>query len=265
MLLSSLFLLGKQPAVWAARASRSSRVLFRSSGDGKPSSSGSGSSSSSNNANHNNSSSSGDSGAKRSFYERASGYLNDAVYVVTDVACVLSVFHVVTNYFVDFTLCTGPSMLPTVNTDGDIAVIDIFSYTLSGRKYERGDVIVSVCPYDANKRVCKRITATAGDAIPGLSERGGGGFSPFRVKWFDAPAEPRAVEAGREAVSLYSDAPPPRVPQGHVWLEGDNPDNSLDSRYYGPVPLALLRGRIVAKASLSGGVTLIGPRKAGAL
>lgn len=34
-----------------------------------------------------------------------------------------------------------------------------------------------------------------------------------------------------------------QIPTGHVWLEGDNSLNSQDSRYYGPVPYALLVGR----------------------
>ena len=37
------------------------------------------------------------------------------------------------------------------------------------------------------------------------------------------------------------------VPAGHVWLQGDNPANSTDSRHYGPVPLALVQGRVVLK------------------
>merc|ERR1712146_87084 len=35
------------------------------------------------------------------------------------------------------------------------------------------------------------------------------------------------------------------VPPGHIWLEGDNPYNSTDSRDYGPVPIALLKGKIM--------------------
>uniref|UniRef100_A0A7N5KCS9 Inner mitochondrial membrane peptidase subunit 1 n=1 Tax=Ailuropoda melanoleuca TaxID=9646 RepID=A0A7N5KCS9_AILME len=37
------------------------------------------------------------------------------------------------------------------------------------------------------------------------------------------------------------------VPTGHVWLEGDNLQNSTDSRYYGPIPYGLIRGRIFFK------------------
>ena len=35
-----------------------------------------------------------------------------------------------------------------------------------------------------------------------------------------------------------------RVPKGHLWLQGDNKDNSTDSRDYGPVPYALLKGKV---------------------
>jgi Signal peptidase, peptidase S26 len=35
------------------------------------------------------------------------------------------------------------------------------------------------------------------------------------------------------------------VPKGHVWVEGDNPLLSIDSRHYGPVPLELLEGKLL--------------------
>ena len=34
------------------------------------------------------------------------------------------------------------------------------------------------------------------------------------------------------------------VPSGHLWLQGDNKDNSTDSRDYGPVPYGMLRGKV---------------------
>lgn len=37
------------------------------------------------------------------------------------------------------------------------------------------------------------------------------------------------------------------VPIGHVWLEGDNKNNSQDSRNYGPVPLGLIQSRAILK------------------
>ncbi|KAL7428915.1 hypothetical protein ACHAXH_001458, partial [Discostella pseudostelligera] len=38
-----------------------------------------------------------------------------------------------------------------------------------------------------------------------------------------------------------------QVPPNHVWLEGDNPMHSTDSRHYGPIPESALRGRIIRR------------------
>ena len=50
----------------------------------------------------------------------------------------------------------------------------------------------------------------------------------------------RTLEGGSPSVTV-------RVPQGHCWLQGDNLNNSTDSRAYGPVPLALVRGRVLLR------------------
>jgi hypothetical protein len=37
------------------------------------------------------------------------------------------------------------------------------------------------------------------------------------------------------------------VPPGHAWLEGDFPLFSVDSRHYGPLPLASITGRLLMR------------------
>lgn len=38
-----------------------------------------------------------------------------------------------------------------------------------------------------------------------------------------------------------------KVPQGHCWVVGDNLAASRDSRIFGPIPLALISGKVIAK------------------
>ncbi|XP_023212459.1 mitochondrial inner membrane protease subunit 1-like [Centruroides sculpturatus] len=108
----------------------------------------------------------------------------------------------------DFVICSGPSMEPTIYSN-DVIVTEHIS--IFRQKIKRGDVIVSRSPSNPNQYICKRVVGLPGEKIKrGL-------FTEFTI------------------------------PVGHVWLEGDNKENSTDSRTYGPVPMGLLRGRAVCK------------------
>lgn len=43
-----------------------------------------------------------------------------------------------------------------------------------------------------------------------------------------------------------------QVPEGHCWIVGDNLVWSRDSRIFGPVPLALVTGKVLAKVTFKG-------------
>ena len=38
-----------------------------------------------------------------------------------------------------------------------------------------------------------------------------------------------------------------QVPEGHCWVSGDNLPESRDSRTYGPLPVGLIKGKVIAK------------------
>jgi signal peptidase I len=135
--------------------------------------------------------------------------------------------------------CVGPSMLPTFNKQGDVALLEHVS-VWAGR-IRTGDVVVAKSVLNPRHIVCKRVLASAGERVPDSSYRG-----PLKTvrnnpkDWYrhvftlSLLYKPR----GRWLV---------QVPAGHVWLQGDNTCNSTDSREYGPVPYALLRGRVTLK------------------
>lgn len=98
-------------------------------------------------------------------------------------------------------------MLPTIAARGDVVLVDKIS--LRWRPIESGEVVTCDPPSGGRSAVCKRVVGTAGSKV--------------------------LIAGHRQALT---------VPPGHVWLAGDNASNSSDSRFYGPVPLGLLRGRV---------------------
>lgn len=51
----------------------------------------------------------------------------------------------------------------------------------------------------------------------------------------------------KKKIKLTKKKPNFQVPEGHCWIVGDNLPASRDSRSFGPLPLALVQGKVVAK------------------
>jgi len=118
------------------------------------------------------------------------------------------VAYCINTYAFDLFMCIGTSMEPTIRSH-DIVITEHFTQRFGELK--RGDVVIVRSPTDPATIVCKRIVAKHGDMM--------------------------ADEEG-ELV---------KVQRGHVWLEGDNPADSFDSRKYGPVPLGLVLSKIFVR------------------
>ena len=116
-----------------------------------------------------------------------------------------SLVYVVMEYVGTITVCTGPSMMPTISPSGDVVIVDKLAPRLHG--VQKGDVIVARCPYDRRLDICKRVVGVEGDT----------------------------VMHGRKQV---------HIPQGYIWIEGDNKSNSNDSRQYGAIPEALVFAKV---------------------
>lgn len=101
-------------------------------------------------------------------------------------------------------------MAPTVNPElkNGFAELVVLDKVTPVSKIVVGDVVIAWSKGDRNSSICKRVVAKAGDTI---------------------------VDKNRVLT----------IPRGHVWLQGDNASNSVDSRTYGPVPLGLVMGRVM--------------------
>ena len=75
--------------------------------------------------------------------------------VTTHVVQVLFASHLFLSYGYEVGACEGPSMLPTINQQGDFILVEKWTH-LSQRGYQVGDIVQGRHPYE-NHSVCKRV------------------------------------------------------------------------------------------------------------
>lgn len=156
-----------------------------------------------------------------------------------------------------FTIPTG-AMVPTLVV-GDAILVK------KGRGgVTRGDVIVFEFPADRKTLYVKRVVAVGGDTIEvreGVVSVNGVALEQNPVEGecpvADRPGdhEPisckfaRESNGGRPYTIMFeegahaSDFPRTQIPNGEVFVMGDNRDNSSDSRRWGPLPVDHIKGK----------------------
>lgn len=163
------------------------------------------------------------------------------------------VFFVMTFVVQAFQIPTG-SMEPTLLV-GDFLLVNKFAYTesvlpfeksvLPSRDLQRFDIVVFKYPRELSKDFVKRVIALEGETVE---------IKDKQVYINDSPI-PEAYKVhsdsqvySKEGYYHYDEVirdnfDPLTVPPGHCFVMGDNRDNSQDSRYWGCLPLHLVKGR----------------------
>ena len=174
---------------------------------------------------------------------------------------VVAAYHFITTTIIDIRLCSGHSMLPTLSYEGDCVVCSPIPYWFpfispAKRRPKRGDLVVADSPNSLGNTVLKRVIGVEGDIIEIEPRRG------VDRKWIAEADEAyfgeRPVHPGLEGRGKDSEGRPMvhgrrgegkfiKVPKGYIWVVGDNLSNSTDSRHYGPVPLAMVKGKVLAR------------------
>jgi signal peptidase I len=106
-------------------------------------------------------------------------------------------------------------------------------------KPQRGDVLVFIYPLDPSKDFIKRVVAVEGDTVKMVNKK-------LYINGVDVP-DSYAVYAEESVLSgevqKRDNFGPVTVPKGALFVLGDNRDRSLDSRFWGFVPLEDVRGK----------------------
>ena len=148
------------------------------------------------------------------------------------VAIAFFVAQAVRAYAVAPFIVPSESMVPTMKIS-DRFLADRFTYRFV-REPKPGDIVVFDEP-GGKRTFVKRVIATAGQQV---DVRDGSVYVDGRR--LDEPYT-HGVPTDPGSIDL-----PTTVPEGQVWLMGDNRTNSTDSRWFGTVPLSTVRGHAVA-------------------
>ena len=166
------------------------------------------------------------------------------------------------------------SMIPTLQV-GDRIFVNKFIYGLrvplvgwkfAARSPARGEVIVFVHPKEGIDLI-KRVVAVAGDTVELKDDVVYVNGQPVAEKhvtadckytdydeqsdqWVERACDQFSDSLGaahfttlRDPTRHPSSMPAVKVPPGSIFVLGDNRDNSSDSRYWGFVPIQLIKGR----------------------
>ncbi|KAF6164911.1 hypothetical protein GIB67_017114 [Kingdonia uniflora] len=137
----------------------------------------------------------------------------DAFDGTMTVAKFLSVLHLSNTYICTPTVIYGASMLPTINSTGDLLLADRLSARFG--RIRRGDIIIARSPENPRKIVTKRVMGIEDDQVTYL-------------------VDPGNINSCKSVT----------VPKGNVWIQGDNTYVSNDSRKYGAIPYGLIEGKV---------------------
>ena len=101
------------------------------------------------------------------------------------------------------------------------------------KKPQRGDVIVFIFPKDRSKDFIKRVIGTEGEKVAIIHNK-----IYINDKIIDDPwGDFRMPRSSNEEYA------PPKVPEGFLFVMGDNRDNSQDSRFWGFVNINDVKGK----------------------
>jgi signal peptidase I len=168
------------------------------------------------------------------------------------------------------------SMIPTLQVGDHIFVNKLIygvripfteiKFATHYRPPRRGEIIVFTHPVGHDQDLIKRVVAVGGDEVEvrenvvyvngvAAARQDDGSrhyfdFDEGSNQWVARDAEAFGETIGRADFTTLQDPAarpwrfgPVRVPDGKLFVMGDNRDNSSDSRYWGFVPLNLVRGR----------------------
>ncbi len=184
--------------------------------------------------------------------KKGKSVLREYFELITETA--VFVFFVMTFVVQAFQIPTG-SMIPKLLV-GDFLLVNKMAYAkplfplerflLPHEQIVRKDIIVFKWPNDLTKDFVKRVIGLEGEKVEIRAKQlyinDQSVDEPYKIHKKDRPAY-STDDQYQYDLAIGANYGPVIVPKGHLFVMGDNRDDSADSRTWGFVPLANIKGR----------------------
>lgn len=151
------------------------------------------------------------------------------------IGCAIGLALLIQAFIVRPFIVSGNSMDPIIK-NGQYLIIDQVSYKI--REPERGDVVVFKAPPEPTKYYIKRIIGLPGDTVD---------IQGTTITITNS-THPKGFILSEEFIThKKSDTIHTTVPSDHYFVMGDNRSGSYDSRMWGMLPKANIRGRALLR------------------
>jgi len=162
---------------------------------------------------------------------------NDLLTLLHDLVYILSFIVLLFVFFVRVITVDGDSMMPTLMNNDRLVLLSNFWY----RDPEPGDVVVARIAEFSDEPIVKRVIAVEGDVIDIDFQTGTITVNGETLEE-EYILEPTTHHFGSVGIHF-----PVQIESGHVFLMGDNRNDSYDSRYVsiGQVDSRLILGKVI--------------------
>lgn len=161
--------------------------------------------------------------------KQGKGFAREALSFVLTTLCFLVIFIMVVRFVARPVIVQGSSMESTCH-DGDYMIIWQLGY-----QPQKGDVVVTDEKNPLKERLVKRVIATEGDRIE------------IKYGVLTINGEVQTEEYIKEQTWAEDTFFDETVPEGKVFIMGDNRNDSTDSRYLGYIENGSIMGKAVVR------------------
>ena len=176
---------------------------------------------------------------KRKYMRKTPEAASEIYFWAKTLSVALVILILVNTFFLRLSSVSGSSMYPTL-ANMDQLLLQVAGYNTQRNPAQRGDIVVVISEeYGSGIPLVKRIIGVAGDVID-ITEEGDitVNGTVLQEPYISAPI----LQDYKGSVNY-----PYTVTTGHVFVVGDNRNNSFDSRDLGELPCANIIGKAVVR------------------